>query len=71
VNRLPLLNLSDEVLEALREGKLEFTKARAIARVKDEGQRSKLLKQAVSKNLSLNEIKVAIKELTPEYGASP
>jgi ParB family transcriptional regulator, chromosome partitioning protein len=66
VNRLPLLNLPDDVLEALRQGKIEFTKARAIARVKDKEQRSKLLKQAISKNLSLNEIKAAIKELTPE-----
>ena len=66
VNRLPLLNLPDEVLEALREGKLEFTKARTIARVKDEEQRSALLKQAIAKNLSLNEIKTAVKELTPE-----
>ncbi|PZV08730.1 MAG: chromosome partitioning protein ParB [Leptolyngbya sp.] len=71
VNRLPLLNLPDEVLEALREGKLEFTKARAIARVKDEGQRAKLLKQAMAKNLSLNEIKAAIKELAPEAEPLP
>ena len=71
VNRLPLLNLPDEVLEALREGKLEFTKARTIARVKDEEQRSKLLKQAIAKNLSLNEIKAAIKELKPDSEPTP
>lgn len=71
VNRLPLLNLPSDVLEAVRQGRIEFTKARAIARVKDEEQRSKLLKQAVSKNLSLNEIKVAIKELTPESELTP
>ncbi len=66
VNRLPLLNLPKDVLEALRQGKIEFTKARAIARVKDQESRSELLGQAVSQKLSLNEIKVAIKELTPE-----
>jgi len=71
VNRLPLLNLPNEVLEALRQGKLEFTKARAIARVKDDGQRAKLLKQAVSKNLSLSEIKVAVRELKPESEPAP
>ena len=71
VNRLPLLNLPDQVLEALREGKLEFTKARAIARVKDEEQRSQLLQQAIAKELSLNEIKAAIKELTPEPELTP
>jgi ParB family chromosome partitioning protein len=71
VNRLPLLNLPDEVLEELRQGKLEFTKARAIARVKDDAQRSKLLKQAISKDLSLNEIRATIKELTPEPELTP
>ncbi|MBW4421905.1 MAG: hypothetical protein KME13_22260 [Myxacorys californica WJT36-NPBG1] len=55
MNRPPLLNSSDEVLEALREGKLEFTKARASARVKDEGQRYKLPQQTISKDLSCPE----------------
>lgn len=66
VNRLPLLNLPDDVLDVLRQGKIEFTKARVIARVKDEKQRANLLEQAISKNLSLNDIKAAIKELTSE-----
>jgi ParB family chromosome partitioning protein len=63
-SRLPLLNLTADVLKALREGELEFTKARAIARVKDEGQRKSLLKLATTKNLSLSEIKQKIQELT-------
>jgi ParB family chromosome partitioning protein len=55
----------------LRQGKLEYTKARAIARVKDEQQRAELLNQVITKNLSLNEIKQLIKDLqsiesTPE-----
>jgi ParB family transcriptional regulator, chromosome partitioning protein len=62
-SRLPLLNLPEDVLETLRQGKLEYTKARAIAQVKDESQRKKLLKQAVSKGLSLNEIKGQVAEL--------
>jgi ParB family chromosome partitioning protein len=70
VNRLPLLNLPKDILEALRQGKIEFTKARAIARVKDQEQRSDLLKQAISQKLSLNEIKVAIQEITPELEPS-
>jgi ParB family chromosome partitioning protein len=60
VNRLPLLNLPVDVLEVLRQGRLEFTKARAIARVKDETQRAELLEVAISENLSLNEIKQRI-----------
>lgn len=70
VNRLPLLNLPEDVLEALRQGKIEFTKARVIARLKDQEQRSELLKQAISQKLSLNEIKVAIQEITPESESS-
>jgi ParB family transcriptional regulator, chromosome partitioning protein len=62
-SRLPLLNLPLDVLETLRQGKLEYTKARAIAQVKDEPQRKKLLKQSVSKGLSLTEIKGQVAEL--------
>lgn len=68
-SRLPLLNLPSHILEALREGQVEYTKARTIARVKDEQQRDNLLKQAISQNLSLNEIKARIKEVKP--GADP
>lgn len=64
-SRLPLLNLPPNILEALREGKLEYTKARTIARVKDEQQRDELLGQAITQNLSLNEIKVRVKESKP------
>jgi ParB family transcriptional regulator, chromosome partitioning protein len=62
-SRLPLLNLPQDVLETLRQGKLEYTKARAIAQVKDEPQRKKLLKQSVSKGLSLTEIKGQVAQL--------
>ncbi|NJM67335.1 MAG: ParB/RepB/Spo0J family partition protein [Acaryochloris sp. RU_4_1] len=62
-NRLPLLNLPLDVLEILREGKLEYTKARAISRIKDEQTRLKILNEAVQNNLSLNEIKAIINEL--------
>jgi ParB family chromosome partitioning protein len=64
-NRLPLLNLSEDVLEALRQGKLEYTKARSIARLKDDAQREKLLREAIAKNLSLTQIKELMKELVP------
>jgi ParB family transcriptional regulator, chromosome partitioning protein len=59
-SRLPLLNLPEDILTALRQGKLEYTKARAIAQVKDETKRKKLLKQAVTKELSLSAIKEEI-----------
>ena len=62
-NRLPLLNLPDDIKEALREGRLSYTKARAIARVKDRLERQELLDAAIAEDLSLNEIKDRIKSL--------
>jgi ParB family chromosome partitioning protein len=64
-SRLPLLNLPDDVLETLRQGKIEYTKARAIAKLKDEGERRELLDKVLNENLSLSEIKQLVKELTP------
>jgi len=62
-NHLPLLNLPNDILDALRQGKLEYTKARAIAVVKDDGQRQQLLQQAIEQNLSIREIRVQIRTL--------
>jgi ParB family chromosome partitioning protein len=64
-SRLPLLNLPDDVLETLRQGKLEYTKARAIAKLKDKDERRELLDKVLNENLSLSEIKQLVKELTP------
>jgi ParB family transcriptional regulator, chromosome partitioning protein len=47
-NRLPLLNLPQDVMEVLRDGKLEYTKARAIAKIKDEDSRKQLLDDAIA-----------------------
>jgi ParB family transcriptional regulator, chromosome partitioning protein len=55
--RLPLLKLPQDVLERLHEGKLEYTKAMAIARVKDDDQRQDLLAEAIDDKLSLSQIK--------------
>jgi ParB family chromosome partitioning protein len=55
-SRLPLLNLPDEVIEALRQGQIEYTKAQAIARLKDTQARQALLFKAIQENLSLKEI---------------
>lgn len=62
-SRVPLLNLPDDVLNTLRQGKLEYTKARAIARVKDEKQRAAVLKEAIAHNLSLAQIKEQVLSL--------
>lgn len=70
-NKLPLLNLPEDVLTTLREGKIEYTKAKAIARVKDEAQRSEILDKAVTQGLSLAELKTAIAEVKPQVEAKP
>lgn len=70
-SRLPLLNLPDDVLDLLRQGRLEYTKAQAIARVKDEPHRTELLQQAIAGNLSLSEIKERKKALEPTAEPTP
>lgn len=55
-NRLPLLNLPSYLLEALQQGKIEYSKARAIGRVKDEKKAKLLLADALKDNLSRQEI---------------
>lgn len=60
-NRLPLLNLPSDILEALRQGQIEYTKARLVAQLKDEGQRKELLVKAIEANLSVTEIREWIK----------
>lgn len=58
--RLPLLKLPAELLEALRSGQIAYTKVKAIASLKDEALRQKLLDEAISQNLSLSQIKERI-----------
>ncbi|MDJ0568211.1 MAG: ParB/RepB/Spo0J family partition protein [Pleurocapsa sp. MO_192.B19] len=55
-NRLPLLNLPSYLLEALQQGKIEYSKARVIGRVKDGKKAKLLLAEAIKDNLSRKEI---------------
>lgn len=62
--RLPLLKLPQDILEALQKGEIAYTKALALARgVKDPEQRENLLQKAIEENLSLKAIKERIAEL--------
>lgn len=74
-NRLPLLNLPEDILEVLRKGSLEYTKAKAIAQIKETSERVAFLEQAIKENWSLSEIKQRIGEKknpssTPETESS-
>lgn len=61
-NRLPLLNLPSDILDALRKGAVEYTKAKAIAQIQDSVERAAFLEQAIAENWSLSEIKRYISE---------
>ncbi len=66
-HRLPLLNLPAEILSALEQGKLHYTKARAIARITEPEILNQLLNRTISENLSLAQIRAQIRQAhTPE-----
>lgn len=62
-NRLPLLRLPENILEAIRHGKIAYTKAQVVARVKDEELRKSLLEEAITRELTLAQIKDRISNL--------
>lgn len=71
-NRLGLLKLPADIQEALRRGQIEYTKARAIAKIKDEPARKLLLESAIAEGLSLTQIKERIADLkTDTSGEKP
>jgi ParB family transcriptional regulator, chromosome partitioning protein len=61
-HRIPLLNLPDEIVEAIMGG-LEYTKAKAISKIEDPEQRSDLLRSAVDARMPLSEINKQVKIL--------
>ncbi|MBD2247897.1 ParB/RepB/Spo0J family partition protein [Nostoc sp. FACHB-888] len=60
-SRLPLLKLPPDVLAVLRQGQIEYTKATAIARIKNDLERMALMEAAIKENLSLVQINERIK----------
>ncbi|MEH2081860.1 MAG: hypothetical protein V7K89_18315 [Nostoc sp.] len=62
-SRQPLLNLPEELLQALEEDIIEYIKDRAIAGIKEVSKRKSLLKEAIAQGLSLNQIKEKIAKL--------
>lgn len=63
--RLPLLKKPQEILEAVRQGKIEYTKGLEIAKIKNSNTRQEFLKEAIVNNFSLAEIKKRTKSLNP------
>ncbi|GGJ52273.1 ParB/RepB/Spo0J family partition protein [Deinococcus roseus] len=62
-NRLPLLKLPEDLKLALQEGKLEYTKARVLGKIKQDGQRQKLLQDTLEKGYSLEQLKTQVQKL--------
>lgn len=63
--RLPLLKLPEDILEALRSGQIEYTKAKEIAKLTSKEERTELLEAALSQSLSLLEIQQQVKAKQP------
>ena len=62
-NRLPILELPENVLEAVRSGELAYTKGRLIAKVEDKARRGQLLKEALEEELSGARLRRRIAEI--------
>lgn len=62
-NRVPILGFPEELLDAVRSGRLAFTKAQALARVDDASERRRLLEEAMREDLSLSQIRRRITEV--------
>lgn len=63
VHRLPLLKMPEDILEALRQGKIQYTKTREIAKISDETARKQLLNRAIAENWSLSVIRKEVSQL--------
>jgi ParB family transcriptional regulator, chromosome partitioning protein len=68
-HRLPLLNLPAALLEAVRSGQLEYSKARLIDRVKDPSARDHLLSKAIRTSMSRENITQIVHQLNESYRA--
>jgi ParB family chromosome partitioning protein len=64
-HRLRLLNLPPEILEALKQGQIAYTKAKAIAKLDDADARKKLLDEAIQSSLSLTQIQERVADIIP------
>ncbi len=56
-DRLRLLNLPDPILEAIKQGQIEYTKGIEIAKVQEQSVQDELLDEVITNNLSIKQIK--------------
>lgn len=62
-NRLPLLKLPEDILQALREGRLPYTKALILARIKSETERQALMQRTLNEDLSVADLRRQLNHL--------
>ena len=62
-SRLPLLKKPDDVLDAIRRGKIQYTKGILVSSLKDPRQRQELLESAQKNFMSVAEIKRQVIEM--------
>lgn len=65
-NNLSILTLPENVLAVLREGRLEYTKAKLIAQIKDDEQRQKVLDEAIADGWTIKKTRHQIRLLKGE-----
>lgn len=56
-NRLPILSFPEDLLDAVRAGKLSYTKAKELAKLGDDGTRADLLAQVIGSGASVAEVR--------------
>ncbi|GJD22638.1 chromosome partitioning protein, ParB family [Rivularia sp. IAM M-261] len=66
VHRLPLLNLHPEILEALRTGSIEYTKAKEINKLSSPEDRQELLENTIDMSLSFLEVRKQVLSKKPK-----
>lgn len=69
-NRLPLLKLPQDILTAIGQSQLEYSKARLLGRVQDEAMRSELLQSAITEQLTREELQQRVRAMQPSLGQS-
>jgi ParB family transcriptional regulator, chromosome partitioning protein len=64
-NKLRLLNLPTEVVEAIGANRIEYTKAAEIGKIEDEAARRALLDRVVEEGLSFSQVKEEVAKIKP------
>ena len=72
VNRLPLLSLPANLKQAIETGRLDYTKAKTIAKIDNEEDRAALMDKAIVNGLSYRQIEECVSDLKAKFsGVTP